>query len=133
MAKRARNPFKPGTPEAFHWTNGGYSYKPPQTPEQGRKDCAVAMAEAERRGSDMGLSYEWTPDDQTQESFRNLRRGEDPYYLWGCICRDESGKVRASLWGIDFGGAEPWGESYRRVVEAELASEALHELDKASE
>lgn len=127
MAKRPRmrNPFPTNSPEGFFWANAGYSYKPPQTPEEGRRECATSLAAAERWGSDNGLSFEWREDDQTQESFRKLRRGEDPYNLWVCICRAESGEVRAALGGIDFGGKDPWGDSYRRVVEAELASEAM--------
>lgn len=57
------------------------------------------------------------------------------YHLWQCTawqCEgDDMGALtyRASLGGIDFGrDGEPWGNPYRRVVEAELALEALDNL-----
>jgi hypothetical protein len=128
-----RNPFKAGTPEAFFWKHAGYSYNPTagETPEQGRKACAVALATAERAGSDAGLSFSWDIDrDGDSSDFSD----ESPAWsLWYCLCRDSDGAVVASLGAVDFGrDGEPWGSDYRRVVEAELASEATSKIGGAS-
>ncbi len=120
-----RNPFKSGTSEAFFFREAGFSYDPKiETPAQGRRKCAVAMADAERRGSDAGLSFGWESDPYITSA--DFSDEEPAYALWTCVCRDASGVVVASLCGIDFGrDVEPWGQSYRRVVEAELAAEAF--------
>lgn len=116
--------MKRETPEQFFYRCAGYSYDPKtQTPEEGRKECAAKLAHAERRGSDAGLSFEWAEDDIDSSSFRNDR---DPYPLWLCVCRRMDGTAAASLGGVDFGRyCNPYGDSYRRVVEAELAMESL--------
>ena len=58
-----------------------------------------------------------------------------PYSLWQCCAcspHESPGRfsnlstVVASLSGIDFGrDGEPWGDPYKRIVEAELALESL--------
>lgn len=119
-----KNPFAPKSLESFFWENGGYGYSQNQTPEEGRKACAITLADAARKAFDNNYSFEWEQDDITNQDFEDSEGG--PYYLWCCICRDDTGKVLASLCGIDFGrDKSPWGEPYRRVVEAELALEAI--------
>lgn len=120
-----RNPFKKGTAENFFWSHAGYCYDPKtETREQGRKNCAIALATAERQASDAGFSFAWSQDDITDEDFRET---DAPYYLWQCLARDLEGKVIGSLGGVDFGAlpSDPWMHPYRRVCEAEIASEAL--------
>jgi len=114
------------SPVDFFFAQAGYSYNPKtQTKLQGRWACARSLAEAERNGSDAGLSFEWEIDPISDSSeFSNKKPA---WQLWACCCRDAQGKVQSSLCGIDFGrDGSPWGEPYRRVVEAELASEALN-------
>lgn len=115
------------TPFAFFLTHAGYSYNPQtETPMQGRRRCARALAWAEMRARDVGASFEWSIDPDVDSS--EWSDEEPPYAQWQCIARDASGVVFASLHGIDFGrGKEPWGDPYRRVVEAELASELPEE------
>ena len=111
--------------EAFFYEHAGYSYKPgEETPEQGRERGAKALAAAEHFASENGYSFNWLIDPEIDSSDYS---DEDPAWeLWGCIMRDEQGEVRQSLWAIDFGrDKEPWGEPYRRVVEAELALEEM--------
>lgn len=113
------------TPVEFFYANAAYSYNPAtQTEEEGRRQCAELLADAERRGSDAGLAFEWSIDRDSDSS--DWSDDPDPWQVWQCLCRDESGDVVAALAGIDFGrDGDPWGDNYRRVVEAELAAEAL--------
>lgn len=131
-----RNPFKPASaPAAFFWTHAGYSHNPAtETPEQGRKRGAQALADAALLASLAGVSFGWQVDPDTTsadwiEGRKDGSRYRDPWATWGCVLRGPDGVTLASLWGIDFGrGGEPWGEPYRRVVEAELAYEATEAL-----
>lgn len=110
---------------AFFKRHAGFSYDPKkETAAHGRERCARALVRAEERGHAASLSFDWQTDPFTDSSDFN---DEQPAWtLWECICRNEAGKVVASLHGIDFGrDGQPWGDSYRRVVEAELAQEAL--------
>lgn len=111
------------TPYHFFLKHGGYCYGPGETPEQGRRRCAKAMAKAESEGRDAGLSFEWRIDDVDSSEWSD----EDPAYeQWACICLNAEGEAIASLGCIDFGrDGTPWSDPYRSVVEAELAMEAL--------
>lgn len=113
------------SPAEFFYAHAGSSYDPrTETPEQGRARCAERLAQAEREGSDRGFSFEWGIDDIDSSEFED--REDAPHALWECICRDVEGKLIGSLGGVDFGeGGEPWGDPYRRVVEAEIALAAL--------
>ena len=111
------------TAVAFFHKHAGYSYGS-EGPEAGRIRCARALADAERAGSDAGFSFEWEHDHDIDSS--EWRDDVEPYATWACYCRDVNGILLSSLHGIDFGpDGEPWDQPYRRVVEAELASEAL--------
>lgn len=120
---------KQQTPYQFFKANAGYSYDPKtQTPEEGQRCCAEALADAEAFARTAGLSFEWREDDQTDESFRNT---DDPYNLWVCVCHDEEGGHLTSCGGIDLGrDGKPWADKYRRVMEAELALEAMTNIGK---
>ena len=143
-----RNPGKLN-PYQFFLKHAGYSYDPAtQSPMQGRIQCARQLAKAERQARDAGISYQWEVD-QGIDSSDWIADNEDggkycnPWQTWYCICYGpqiendngegdidiEPGKILASLSDIDFGrDGEPWGDPYRRVVEAELALEALDNL-----
>lgn len=137
------------TPYMFFKTNAGFSYKPDsETPEQGKRRCARSLARAEREAQRKGIRFEWQQDDvpcdscacgtckcDTAECAKYREQAQDHETL-GCIAyvtvdgdtgtqhgTKESRTVLASLWGIC--GAT---DSYRRVVEAELAQEALARL-----
>lgn len=108
--------------------------------------CALELARAERWANDNGCTYTWEPDDPADlmdhEYWCNDARREKAGYwpdgqphryglhsrlahthdVEGCVMRDASGIVLASLWGII--DASP---QYRRVVEAELAAEVVPE------
>lgn len=110
------------TPYAFFRKHAGYSHNPAtETEAQGRARCACNLAAAERYAGDVGLSFEWSVDDIDSSEWSD---DPEPWAQWACVCRDMSGAVVASLGGIDFGrDGEPWGDPYRRVIEAELAAE----------
>lgn len=111
---------------SFFHKHAGYSYDPAtETKEQGRRRCAKDLANAEALARNAGYVYRWQIDQETDSREFSDRR---PYYaLWCCIClSSDGGLVLASLFGIDFGrDGQPWGNPYKRVVEAELALEAL--------
>jgi hypothetical protein len=110
------------SPVRFFMEHAGFSYRPGQETEyQGRYRCARALAAAERKARDAGFSWTGEVDEIDSSEWSDE---EPPYRQWLCIMRDAEGKVRGSLGGVDFGrDGEPWGDSYRRVVEAELAVE----------
>ena len=98
-----RNPFKPGTDQAFFWRHGGYSFDPlTETPEQGRKRCAINYADDESRGRAAGFSFEWQIDSDIDSS--EWDDSPNPWSTWNCVCRDSSDRVVSSLCGIDFWG-----------------------------
>lgn len=112
------------TPFDFFYTHAGYGYQPDQeTKEQGRRRCAQQLADAEREASERGYCFYWENDIMTNREFTD----EGPeYYLWACTCYDDNGAHVGSMCGVDFGhGNTPWGQPYRRVIEAELALEAI--------
>jgi len=114
------------TPYQFFKQHAGYSYNPAaETPEQGRQRCARSLARAERKASDTGMSFGWSVDPCFDS--REFSDETPAYQLWQCVAYDSDGRAVAALSGIDFGrDGTPWGDTYRRVVEAELAAEALH-------
>jgi hypothetical protein len=112
-------------PAQFFHAHAGYSWQPEkETQAQGRRRCARALAAAELAGREAGLSFMWSIDPHTDSSDWSDER--PAWRVWQCVCIDQANRVRASLHGIDFGrDGEPHGDPYARVVEAELAHEAL--------
>lgn len=115
------------TPVAFFYRHAGYSYPTGATPTQQRAhrlNGARQLYRAESEARDAGYSFDWNIDDRVGS--REWTDEEPAWETWRCICRDSEGCSVASLFGIDFGpNGEPWSDPYRRVVEAELAREAL--------
>jgi hypothetical protein len=81
---------------------------------------AQDLARAEALARAEGCTFEWSVDPHFDSSEWS---DETPaWQVWDCVMRDEQGNVVESLGGIDFGrDGEPCGDSYARVVEAELA------------
>lgn len=109
----------------FFLKHAGYSYNPEtETPMQGRIKGARALAKAERQARDAGYSFAWGIDDP-----RGSAQWTDEKPAWGswyCVAHNSEGETKYALYGIDFGrDGEPWGNPYRRAVEAELALESL--------
>lgn len=101
------------TATQFFFKQAGYSWIPgAETASQGRLRGAKQLAKAESNGLGL-LDFEWLPEDEP---------GEHGQQQWTCLCRDAQHNVVESLSGIDFGGdGTPWGQPYKRVIEAELA------------
>lgn len=127
------NPYK------FFLKHAGYSYDPKtETCMQGRVRCARNLARAEREARDGGFYYHWEIDPDCLSSdwvMDNEDGGKNcnPWRTWRCAMfkadnqeNNARGGCVGSLHGIDFGrNGEPWGQPYKRVVEAELALESL--------
>ncbi len=108
------------TSEQFFFSQAGYSYDAKvETPEQGKLRCAIQLAQAEVWAAAHGVTFKWMPDEDADPTDWD---GEGPIgeSAEGCVAKCASGGVLESLWGI-------WdaSEEYRRVVQAELALEAM--------
>lgn len=111
------------TPVEFFAAHAGLCILPGESEDQARDRGAHALAAAERAASDAGCSFHWDIDPFTDSSDWSE---DEPYAVWSVVMRDGAGTVVGSLGAVDFGsGGEPWGDQYRRVVEAELASDWL--------
>lgn len=103
--------------------------------EQGRVRCALSLAGAEAAAQRLDWSFEWAPEMLGYDEFLgdheywcdDAKNGiEHDHEVFYCTLDTPDGEMLQSLGGI----IDP-SEAYRRVIEAELASEALHELRKA--
>lgn len=117
--------------ERFFYEHAGYGYDPKkETQEEGRVRTAKELARAEKHGKAMGWECEWEED-----------------YCNGCDCGNEDGECQccnrepghsqvAVLYGkcgecgkrqvlASLGSICGASSEYRRVVEAELALEAM--------
>lgn len=107
----------------FFYENAGYSYNPKtETKEAGRERCAIELAEAETEAARYGYAFVWDVDQDIDSS--EFRDDCEPYATYNCTAYDSDGGIAASVCGCDFGpeGYKP-GDSYARVVQAELAAE----------
>jgi len=86
---------------------------------------AYCLARAERYASEHGWKLEWQLDPEPYELGDAETRM--PTEVLGCVLRDDDGNVLGSLWGI--GDPSP---EYAHVVQAELASEALFDIEAAA-
>lgn len=119
---------KAGPDETFFTRNSGRAYPTGATRGQRSqltRKASQRMAAAEAWAKEHGYEFTWEVDpDVDSRDFSD----EQPHWdLWGCRMVNRDGKTVQSLWGIDFGPTgEPWGQPYKRVVEAELALEQIH-------
>lgn len=143
------------TPEAFFLEHASFSYDPnKETEEQGKQRCAQALADAEAWAQENGARFVWEIDADVDSSDHS---DEEPAYaLWSCLLYmpcdqcptsepDLARKIDGcaikrslhavqSLSAVDFGrDAEPCGQPYKRVVEAELALEQQAQTAKTTE
>lgn len=108
----------------FFMKHAGYSHGPKETPMQGRIRCARSLAKDEAEALKRGFSYAWDVDPCTDSS--DFSDESPAWSLWQCCMLNSDGRIVNSLHGIDFGrDGTPWGDPYRRVVEAELAGDGL--------
>lgn len=85
-------------------------------------ETAYHLARAEEYAADRGWRFDWEPDQDPDLSWCACADGKvsHSHEVLICTLRDSAGKVLASL-----GGIVDADRNYGRVIEAELASEAL--------
>jgi len=87
--------------------------------------CALSLARAERAGESAGLTVQWD-DDSEEYQLGDCEDAPPPYVLVAFVLDPRNGRrCLASLGGI---GLNSLRDPYRRVVAAELLSEALETL-----
>jgi hypothetical protein len=138
------------TAEQFFFDNAGYGYRPDRESEfVGRVLYAMELARAEAWAREAGAVFEWSEDDIDSSEWSEERPSWAQYACVMLLPCDECAPfvygheataikqcprklythVAGSLGGIDFGrdGSPGYDQSYTRVVEAELALEAMPE------
>lgn len=103
----------------FFYKHAGYGHGPGETPEQGRKRGAIALAKAEQEAAARGWRVEWSEDPEGWDSLGDIDP-DDVREILQAVLYDEEGNVLGSLGSI----VNP-DRNYSRVVEAEIALEAL--------
>lgn len=113
----------------FHFVHGACSHRPAvEIRETGWLRGAVDLAESERWVQEMGWEFEWVQD--LEYSPDDYDAPDMPGIAWVCLLRDGSRHegehaVVESVGAVTFGGdGYPDGDPYKRVIQAQLASEA---------
>ncbi len=125
--------------EQFFYDHAGFSYPTGANAKQQEaahvqlaKSLARAEAEAEKRG----WTVEWEHDQDADTSWMDPEQIDDyesgRTEILSAILRDENGEVLGSLGGVALTVRRSQRDSYGRVVEAELAQEALASTPRAS-
>jgi hypothetical protein len=129
---------KTQTPYQFFLKHAGYSHAQNETAIQGQRRCARQLAKDEAEALALGVQFDWQDDERAfcyyDEPTCEYHEGSD--HDWptlfcvafnDCYCSNAAHEphrnILASLCGI----MDP-DANYRRVVEAELALEALETL-----
>ncbi len=109
----------------FFLKHAGYSHDPKtETAMQGRIRCARELATDERAARNAGFTFAWSVDPCCDSS--DFDGSKKPWELWQCLMYNADGRIVNALGGIDFGrDSSPYGNSYKRVVEAELCADGL--------
>lgn len=84
---------------------------------------AMDLARAEKYADDHGWEAVW--EDDPEEYELGDAETERPFEVLTCVIKDENGHVLGSLGSIGMSGNARQDRDYRRVVEAELALEAM--------
>ena len=85
---------------------------------------ALALARAEAYADENDWAAEWEDD---PEPYDTDLEDDQPFEVLTCVLKDESGNVLASLGSIGMSGNARQDRDYRRVIEAELALQAMSE------
>ncbi len=122
--EREKRTMRRQTAKQFFFKHAGWSYSPAEeTAVKGRWRCAEALAEAEAYAQEHDWTFDWEWDSDADLSFMTDEEREKEHECLMCTCVDTEHETLASLCGIVDADA-----NYRRVVEAELASEALADI-----
>lgn len=116
--------------EAFFYEYAGFSYNPAtETVEDGKRRGARQLATAEREAKEHDLEIVWSRDGESELDDAGTKYADWPHFQ--VIVYGSDGEILSSLSSIMLADqTDPWlSEAYRdpyaRVVEAEVASEAL--------
>jgi len=108
---------------AFFRDNAGFAYNPKtETSDEGKvrhaRELAVAEMEIQKNSN---YRYEWAVDPGMDSSDFETDEKKRPHRLW-CVTLYRRHESIDHLGGVDFGAnGSPKKDSYRRVVEAEIA------------
>ena len=117
--KRRRS--RSSSAKSFFYKHAGWGYAPgKETKAQGRRRGAKLLAHAEKEAERRGWRVEWEDEISPDLSWMDDDERAESHEVLTAVLRDENGGVLASLGNI----TEP-DRNYGRVVEAELALEAL--------
>jgi hypothetical protein len=90
-------------------------------------EYALQLARAEQYAQDHGWDFDWIPDPEPDLSWCDTCIDRPhAHEIEGCILNSPEDSHLASLWGITDAD-----QNYRRVIEAELALEAMPEVTPA--
>jgi hypothetical protein len=123
-----RKPTAHARAVSFFMKHAGSSYMPgKETRAQGKRRGAIKLAKAEAEASARGWTVEWEHEQDPDLSWASEEDRDGISENLSAVLKDEHGHVLSSLGNITFGYDSMVNRNYRRVVEAELALEALHE------
>ena len=106
----------------FFRAHAGICIRPGESEEQARDRGARNLAAAEGIAHAAGVSFQCDIDPEVTSA--DYCDDEPTHATWRVLMYDCEGEIVGSLGGGDFGAdGEPWGDPYRRVVEAELCAE----------
>lgn len=105
---------------AFFRKHAGYAVRPGESKTRAKTRGAQALARAEAEAEARGWTVDWEHDPEEWQG-----DVERPFEVLTAVLRDADGQVLASLGGIGMTGNRKTDRDYGRVIEAELADEAL--------
>jgi hypothetical protein len=105
---------------AFFRKHAGYAQHAGESVATAKTRNARALAHAEIEAETHGWKVQWEEDPEEWQG-----EGERPFEVLVAVLRNEDGDALASLGGIDMTGNTRTDRDYGRVIEAELALEAL--------
>lgn len=118
--------------EKFFYEHAGYSYPSGATKAEQDKQRwlnARALADAEMRAVELGWRFTWEEDPEGYDP-GDWPEDDVPEEVLTCYLRDEDGEVLESLGGNGMTGKLVQDQRFGRVVEAELALQALDRMRK---
>lgn len=107
----------------FFRKHAGYAVRPGESKVRAKTRGAQALARAEAEAEARGWTVDWEHDPEPWQG-----DVERPFEVLTAVLRDAEGRVLASLGSVGMTGNRKTDADYGRVVEAELADEALGQV-----
>lgn len=110
---------------AFFQKQMGGAKRPGESWATARRRGAHALAHAETEAARRGWWFDWQEDPYASDNEYEGAEDNDHFIV---TLRDEEGNALDTMGGVAFSkrGSSMEDRNYRRVVEAEMAAEALH-------